>query len=665
MSAQPDFKREQPKMLFRTAALDRAAFKEETREISLAFSSEEPVERYDWRTGDTYFEVLDHSAEKSADLSRLNGSGQLLLEHDRRQKLGGIVRDSAVLDLADKKCRARCKLSRSAQAEQEFQDIKDGIPRNVSFGYETLDLLRTEKRNGAEYRYYTWRALEISLVTIEADTTVGIGRSAPAPVDEPPLPNVEVIAEKLTPEQRMKLSTILRAPADTAVTPPPVDEAKIRNQAQGDEKARAKEILRSLEELIKDHGDKEEGQLASQLRTLANECLFGEKPTTVEEFQRQAMQKVIKAKPAKQIRMADLGFDEQDQRKYSLLRAIRNCILRKDPIPDPDTLEGAAHVRMAKLDMPMKYGGFLVPADAQISARSLSRFERAQLYGQRDLTATNFGQGGALVPQEFIPTVIEVLRNRLVTAQLGVTQLSGLSGNVVIPRQTATATAYSVSEIAALTVSTQALDQVALFPHRVGAEGRYSKQLLLQSGIDVENFVRDDMLKVIALDWDRLLLNGQGANSEPLGVLNTPGIQFVHFGAASTYAKLVAFETAIAKLNAPPEGRAYVSTSNAKGVLKSAARLLTGATTVAAVALWENDMVNGYRAIDSQQIPNDALLFGVWPELIHGIYGGLDVVLDPITLASNAEVKIVMNTWGDALLRRPQTFCVSDDSAAQ
>lgn len=468
----------------------------------------------------------------------------------------------------------------------------------------------------------------------------------------------------------MKLSTILRAPADAPATPPTVDESKIRSNAISDLRKRANEIKLTCDAFIKDHGAKNGGKLAEELRAFADECLYGRKADgtevevrSVEDFQRMAMEKIIKAEPVKPVTMRSLGFDEREASSYSLVRAIQNCIEREAVIPDPDTVEGEAHVRMKKLSMPFATKGFLVPSDARISPRSLGLGERARF--QRDLIATNFNTGGALVPTDLMPTVIEVLRNKMVTSRLGITVIAGLSGNVVIPRQTATATAYSVAETAALTLSTQALDQVALTPHRVGAWNNYSKQLLLQSAVDVENFVRNDLMQVIALNWDRLLLNGQGANSEPLGVMNTPGIGFIHFGAAATFAKLVAMETAIAVQNAPSEGRAYVTTSQAKGVLKSAAKLLTGATTVAATALWENDMINGYPAIDSQQIPNNQMLFGAWPNLIQGIYGGLDVVIDPYSLATQAEVKIVMNTWGDCLLRYPQVFCVSDDSAAQ
>lgn len=649
-------------MLFRTAAIDRAALNAESREIPLSFASEQPVERWDWETGGIYLEVLDCASEKSADFARLNAGGALLREHDRRSQVGVVVPGSAKIE-ADKKARCLVRLSRSPLGEAEFQDIKDGIRTLVSVGYHVgRELAREKNPEGVETRRFEWTPYEVSIVSIPADTSVGVGRERPS-VDEPPLPDVERIAEKLNPEQRMKLSTLLRAPAETPVTPPALDENKIRATALGDDRKRAREILASLDAYLADHGDKDEGKLAGELRKLANECLFGENPTSVPEFQRRAMEQVIKAKPARQVRMLDLGFDEQDRNAYSLVRAIQNCIKRGNPIPDPDTLEGAAHERMSRLNLGFSPGGFLVPADANIAQRSLTRSQRQRM--QRDLVATNFNAGGASVATDLILPIIEILRNKMVTDKLGVRTLSGLEGNIAIPRQTAAATAYSVAETTALTLSTQALDQVAMTPHRVGAINRYSKQLLLQSSMDVENFVRDDLLTVIALDWDRLTLNGAGAASEPMGVINTPGVGSITFGAAATFAKLVAFETAIAVLNAPTEGRAYVTTSAAKGVLKAAALLLTGATTVAARALWENDMINGYPAIDSQQVPLNLMVFGAWPEVIRGLWGGFDVVIDPYTLKTNAEVEIAINTWGDVVTRHPQSFCVSADSAAQ
>ena len=218
------------------------------------------------------------------------------------------------------------------------------------------------------------------------------------------------------------------------------------------------------------------------------------------------------------------------------------------------------------------------------------------------------------------------------------------------------------------------LDQIAASPKRVGCTGTYSKQLVLQSSIDIEGFMRDDFLKVLGVMWDRLILNGQGAASEPLGILNTPGVGSVTFGAAASWASLVAFETAVTSLSADVGPGGFVTSPAARGKLKTAAKLLVGATTVAAFPLWEDGdddaepwvgRVAGYPAVSTNQMPGNQMLFGVFSEVLHLLWGGLDVVVDPFTLAKNAEVAITVNSWGDVVLRHPQCFTVSSDSAAQ
>ena len=160
--------------------------------------------------------------------------------------------------------------------------------------------------------------------------------------------------------------------------------------------------------------------------------------------------------------------------------------------------------------------------------------------------------------------------------------------------------------------------------------------------------------------------NGSGAASEPQGIINTPGVGSVTFGAAATYAKLVAFETAINAANSQGGSRAYVTTPTAKGTLKSAAKFLTGGgTNVTNIALWQDNEINGYPAFDTNQILNNQMIFGNFNSLIMAMFGGLDIVVDPYTLADKGEVKITINNFIDIALRHPQEFVVSADAANQ
>jgi len=124
------------------------------------------------------------------------------------------------------------------------------------------------------------------------------------------------------------------------------------------------------------------------------------------------------------------------------------------------------------------------------------------------------------------------------------------------------------------------------------------------------------LFKVIALRWDYLGLNGQGAASEPLGVLNTPGIGSVTFGATPTYIKLISFRTAIRALNVD-DPLYWISTPNVEGSLAGVAEALTGATTVGGAqnAIWKPDnKVVGIEAVASNQMPNNLVLLALGGE---------------------------------------------------
>ncbi len=162
----------------RSFQIDRAEIKEDGRTVELSFSSEIPVEQYSWSLG-RYIEILDHSPG-SVDLSRLNNSAPLLLGHERDERFGvmqvGVV-ENARID-SDKKGRATVRFSKSARAEEIFQDVRDGIRKLVSVGYRVSKWVTESIDNEVEtMRAMRWQPMEISIVPIPADTSVGISRS--------------------------------------------------------------------------------------------------------------------------------------------------------------------------------------------------------------------------------------------------------------------------------------------------------------------------------------------------------------------------------------------------------------------------------------------------------------------------------------------------------
>jgi HK97 family phage prohead protease len=162
-------------MLHRVAELDRSAINDKDRTVEIAFSSEAPVERY-FGT-----EVLGHEAT-NVRLGRLNNGGAVLVEHDRRDQVGVVVKAS--ID-KDRKGRATIRFGKSARAEEIFQDVKDGIRRLVSVGYRIHKQETKNEAGGVEsVRVTDWEPFELSLVSIPADDSVGVGRGEPS-ADEP------------------------------------------------------------------------------------------------------------------------------------------------------------------------------------------------------------------------------------------------------------------------------------------------------------------------------------------------------------------------------------------------------------------------------------------------------------------------------------------------
>lgn len=141
------------------------------RTVELAFSSEAEVERY------FGIEILDHSPS-SVEMERLNDKAPLLMDHNMTDQIGVVV--SATIDM-DRVGRATVRLGKSERASDILRDIQDGIRAHVSVGYRVHEMTLTESRDGESvYTVTRWEPYEISIVSVPADTSVGIGRTAGA-----------------------------------------------------------------------------------------------------------------------------------------------------------------------------------------------------------------------------------------------------------------------------------------------------------------------------------------------------------------------------------------------------------------------------------------------------------------------------------------------------
>lgn len=389
----------------------------------------------------------------------------------------------------------------------------------------------------------------------------------------------------------------------------------------------------------------------------------------VEDLQNWILQNCYKATPANLD--PSIGMSKNEVKQYSMVRAISMIASGKQL----DGLEREASDACAK-KIKRNPEGFFIPHDVAITgfaeAKGLNMQQvmaMAAMMGgmsspRAGLTAGSAAGGGYTVGTDVLTgSLIELLRNKALVMSLGARNLSGLVGDVAIPRHTGGATAYWLDETTDVTLSTQTLGQLALTPHRLGAATAYTKQLLAQSSLDIEGFVRQDLMTILAIEKDRACLNGLNASGEPLGIINTTGIGSVTFGAAATWAKLLDFETQVANANADMGSLAYLSTPNTRAKLKAAVKI---AASQYADFLWEKgDIINGYPARATLQVPSNKMLFGNWNDLIVADWDGIDLVVDNLTLAKSMQIQIIIHILTDNGVRHVGSFCVSSDSAAQ
>jgi HK97 family phage major capsid protein/HK97 family phage prohead protease len=599
----------------RALQVERAAINEEARTATLAFASETPYERY-WG-----IEILDINPTAMRQ-GRLRSGANLLVDHDTRDVVGVI---ESVEVGADRVARATVRFGKSARAEEVWSDVRDGIRRNVSVGYMIHKAQLVETKEGVEtYRVTDWEPFEVSLVSVPADPTVGIGRSLDAGTDAQDLPAAAGPAARAAatePEPQPSKDHIM-----SDVTTPVAE----RNHAA------------------------EISKIAKGLPGGADMALDAiQRGLTTEQFQAEAIAK-LSSKP---MPTADIGLDKRETKRYSMMRAI-NALANPG---DAAAQRAAAFERECSEATSAKLGkqarGFMVPTEVQ----------------RRDLNVTTATAGGNLVATELLGgSFIDALRNAMVIDRMGTRMLTGLVGNIAIPRLSGTGTAYWVAENTAPTESDQTIAQVTMSPKTVGAFTDISRRLLLQSSIDVEAMVQNDLATILGQAIQQAAINGSGASNQPSGILTrvTASVIGGTNGAAPTWANIVALESDVAVANADVGTLGYLTNARVRGKLKTTSKV-SGQNGF----VWDDGdtPMNGYRTAVTNAVPSNlvkgtsgstcsAIVFGNFADLVIGMWGSLDLMVDPYTGSTAGTVRVVALQDVDVQLRNVVSFATMVDA---
>lgn len=565
------------------------------RTCELSFSSELPVER------GGYMEVLSHNPA-DVDLTRLNDAHPLLLNHDPERQIG-VVERAKVGD--DKRGRAVVRFSKSPLGEEIWGDVKDGIRRLVSVGYRRMKELSSEVRDGVESVRFAWQPYEISIVSVPADASVGVGR-----------------AEQTTVSPKKESKNM---------------EVSITNDAP------KRDIQKENGEIIaisKNLADKVDG-----IRDLADKAIS--EGWTLDAFRAQALNKLPEARPVAASPLKDVKA--RDWKNYSITRAIAMQI----PGSKRDGFEAEMDQELA-----LKYGkraeGVYVPDEA---------FKRSHVVG------TNTLGGFITQPEVVSSEFIELLRNKSQVLNLGARVLNLTSTSYLPRQSGAgtanwvaetTASTLTAMNFTQLTLTPKAISSNQQYSKQLLLQSNPSIDSLVRDDITQTLALAIDLAALHGAGTNEPvgIAGTSGINTVALAANG------LALGNATAYPALVSLESLIAADNADVANMAYLIRPGHRGALKTNTRFSSTDTPV-----FMDGMINGYRAEVSNQIAVNlttgtatticsAIFFGNWSDLIVASFGSTDLVVDPYTAGANGVVRLYARRWCDIGVRHPESFAV-------
>lgn len=609
--------------LQRALAVDLDTLNVEARTVEVAVSSEYPVRRW------FGMEILDHSAD-SIDMGRLRSGAPLLLQHNGWSGQIGVV-EEAWLD-GDRKIRARVRFSRSEQAEPIWQDVIDGIRRNISCGYLVHEMVLERTVDGVDhYRVTRWEPYEVSSVSVPADPTVGVGR------DNQQVTNtITIRGIPMDPKDETNTDGQNRAlPSQTVVTAPAGGDAVTA------ERQRVADVIAlgdrfNQRELATEAVQK--GYSPDQLRGL---ILERQSPVPLTPQEPKKNERDLPGF-TKDVSARSLGLTDKEIGQYSLMRAIEAAASK-----DWSKAGLERQVSLALADVLKKDArGFFVPHD--LLMRGMSKGDPAK--------------GGALVATDLrLDQFVDILRNKTVMASLGMRMLGGLVGDLDLPKKISGSNFYWLGEGEDATLSDFDLTTLPMSPKTIAGGIPVTRKLRKQSSRSIEALIIDDLVEGLGVAIDYGILRGPGTGNQLLGLLNQPGIPALEFdGPGLSFGKSVDMRTKVATFNAAQGALAYLTSVTQAGIAQQTEKFAgtTGRT------VWEDGKVNGYRAEDTNQMPDDTWLFGDFSQVVLGMWGVMDLKVDDSTLAASDGLVLRVFQDVDAVVRNKSSFSIAKKKAA-
>lgn len=621
----------------------------------VAISSETEIERW------YGFEVLEHSAA-AVDMTRLAAGAAVLVDHHSDQV--GVV-ERAWLD-KDNVLRGLLRFSSSQRGQDVERDIEDRIRRHISVGYLVHAVVREDRETGKDekgnpivtpvYRVVRWEPMEVSVVSVPADVTVGVGRSAGGqpPVPVGPVPGKAAKMKKVRGENGAVIEV-----EDS--DPRPAVEAGAILTDQRSETERARDMDRA--EIFRMCDGYGKAALAPK---------YIEQGLTADQVARDLFNLVRTPPPERAGAPPELPLRESDRKRFSYARAIQIGLARADNEHGVkgagkfDGLEAEVHQQLIRDYGPPQHGGIMLPYDLRTADQRWRDMERRTLDSK---TGTKGPEVVFDTPGQFI----ELLRNRTVVIALGAQVLPGLVGPLTFPKQTSAGTAFWVGENPGTDVSEvdMGLGLVTMLGKTLQGTQSYTRQLLAQSAFDLEGKVRNDLSAIHSRAVDRAAIHGLSASGQPTGVYLTPSVNSKAHGGIPTYATLVDQMVQVAEDNADEGALGWITTPGMAGKLKTVPE---HTTATMASWIWQGNLrdgtIDGYRARATAQVSKTmsgtaesggsehGIIFGNWSDLQIGMWGAFEIVVDPYAKKKQAIIELTSYQLCDIAVLHAESFSV-------
>ena len=248
---------------------------------------------------------------------------------------------------------------------------------------------------------------------------------------------------------------------------------------------------------------------------------------------------------------------------------------------------------------------------------------------------------------------IDIARPTSSVMAAGATMLEGLDQNVAIPKLNSDTSASFVAENSAITDDDLDVDQITMQPRLCAGTASFTRHVLETSSPKIDELVRFGLEKQIMNRIDSSALNGDGSGANPTGVANTTGINTKTTTGSSTmtHAERLEIIAAVAANNLDTAGGVFILHPN-----DAATSGATSKDSGSGTFVYENGRIAGRRVIESTHATAGECFFGVFRHLYIGMFGGLDLVIDPYSSARNGVVEITASQLVDVAVAYEKAF---------